>query len=1067
MYQPNPTFAKILILDIGKFEQWKFRIQQYLQNKHYALWEVIESVDSYKALQEEAASESSVKKKGRTAVITTEDMQKRRIDYGNFKAEGSETLEQTFNRLQAIISHLEFMDVEIEQDDLNQKFLNSLAPEWLMWSASIATRWAISLGSAEHPGAKTGVEEKTTNKSYMANEEENHALVADDEAPIEFALMAKSSSSSKNVCCSPLPAQVYSPPKKDMSWTGLPEFADDTITDYSRPSPIIESNTSDLQNSNTSVFEHEESSKSIMYKPMIKFVKAADSPTVIKTNKVETARKPSVKYAEMYRNTLKSPKVRGNQSNWNNLKFQQLGKDFLMKNKACFKCGHFDRLAYDCGVWVEKGKNWPKNNFAHKNVTPRADLLKTGRTPIAVNRTDMNVAQPKRTSFAKPAHSYGKQHKASCKTKLVNSVSKPLHTLHMDLFGPTSISILNHKWYCLVVTDDFSRCDNGGEFKNKEMNEFCTRKGINREFNNAGTPQQNGVAERRNRTLIEAARAMVLVNKSQNKTPYELFNSRTRAIGFLRPFGCHIMILNTLDHLGKFDAKGVEGYFIGYSMSSKAFKDATSQAMKKDVSSLRYIALPNWFHEAHLETSNNDAQDACNADAPQSSGISNPTATSTIHLADQIETLTVESEIPTFSSPVLTACLDNSPETSSDTRLISKGVNSQEETPSLDNILTLSNRFKDILGDTTNTVDTNGVEADLSNMESIIPASPTPTFRIHKDHPKSQIIGHVDTLVQTRHKSKEMEEHSFIATIHQKTTLDLLQFCLFSCFLSQEEPKKIFDALKHPWVRCIGTKWVLKNKKDERGIVIRNKARLVAQGHTQEEGIDYEEVFAPVARIEAIRLFLAYASFMRFTVYQVDVKSAFLYSTIDEEVYLMQPPRFQDPQFPDRVYKVEKAMYGLHQAPRAWYGTLSRYLLANGFQRGTIDQTLFIRKHRGYFLLVQVYVDDIIFGSSNSQLCKEFEALMHDKFQMSAMDVRSSNNPIDKENPWGKDGPVKRIFRYLKGHPKLVLWYPKESPFDLVAYSDSDYDGATQDRKSTTRGCQFLGRRLISWQYKK
>nr|GFB64407.1 putative ribonuclease H-like domain-containing protein [Tanacetum cinerariifolium] len=160
---------------------------------------------------------------------------------------------------------------------------------------------------------------------------------------------------------------------------------------------------------------------------------------------------------------------------------------------------------------------------------------------------------------------------------------------------------------------------------------------------------------------------------------------------------------------------------------------------------------------------------------------------------------------------------------------------------------------------------------------------------------------------------------------------------------------------------------------------------LVAQGHTQEEGIDYDEVFAPVAIIKAIRLFLAYDSFMGITVYQMDVKSAFLYGTIDEEVYVMQPPGFQDPEFPARVYKVEKAMYGLHQAPRAWYGTLSKYLLTDGFQRGAIDQTLFIKRKRGDFILVQVYVDDIIFGSSNPQVCREFEALMHEKFQMSVM----------------------------------------------------------------------------------
>nr|GEY81498.1 putative ribonuclease H-like domain-containing protein [Tanacetum cinerariifolium] len=152
-----------------------------------------------------------------------------------------------------------------------------------------------------------------------------------------------------------------------------------------------------------------------------------------------------------------------------------------------------------------------------------------------------------------------------------------------------------------------------------------------------------------------------------------------------------------------------------------------------------------------------------------------------------------------------------------------------------------------------------------------------------------------------------------------------------------------------------------------------------------EDGIDYEEVFAPVARIAAIRLFLAYASFMGFMVYQMDVKSAFLYGTIEEEVYVCQPPGFEDPDYPDKVYKVVKALYGLHQAPRAWYETLANYLLENGFQRAKIDQTLFIKNQKGDILLVQVYVDDIIFGSTNKELCKAFEKLMKDKFQMSSM----------------------------------------------------------------------------------
>ncbi|GJS63645.1 putative ribonuclease H-like domain-containing protein [Tanacetum coccineum] len=249
--------------------------------------------------------------------------------------------------------------------------------------------------------------------------------------------------------------------------------------------------------------------------------------------------------------------------------------------------------------------------------------------------------------------------------------------------------------------------------------------------------------------------------------------------------------------------------------------------------------------------------------------------------------------------------------------------------------------------------------------------------------------------------------------------------------------------------KAIGTKWVFKNKKDERGIVIRNKARLVAQGHRQEEGIDYEEVFAPVARIEAIRLFLAYASFMGFLVYQMDVKSAFLYGTIKEEVYVTQPPGFKDPDHPDKVYKVVKALYGLHQAPRAWYETLANYLLSNGFKRGKIDQTLFIKKQKGDILLVQVYVDDIIFGSTNKELCTGFEKLMKDKFQMSSMgeltfflglqvqqkedgifisqdkyvdeilkkfnytNVKSASTPVDSEKPLVKDGDADDVDVHL------------------------------------------------------
>ncbi|GJX25659.1 putative ribonuclease H-like domain-containing protein [Tanacetum coccineum] len=367
------------------------------------------------------------------------------------------------------------------------------------------------------------------------------------------------------------------------------------------------------------------------------------------------------------------------------------------------------------------------------------------------------------------------------------------------------------------------------------------------------------------------------------------------------------------------------------------------------------------------------------------------------------------------------------------------------------------------------------------------------------------------------HYASNIEE-SNIDHVIGKTHEDI-NTCLFACFLSQEEPKRIVKALSD-------SAWVEEMQKE----LLQFKLQ---KGHTQEEGIDYDEVFAPVARIKAIRLFLAYASFMEFMVYQMDVKSAFLYGRIKEEVYTCQPLGFEDPDYPDKVYKVVKALYGLHQAPRAWYETLVKYLLDNGFHIGKIDQTLFIKKQKGDILLVQVYVDDIIFGFIKKELCTEFKKMMHDKFQMSSMgeltfflglqvklkedrifisqdkyvadilrkfsftDVRIASTLMDTEKPLLKDSDgddvdvhlyrsvigslmyltsskpyimfvvcacarfqvtpkvshlhdMKRIFRYLKGQPKLGLWYPRDSSFDLVAYFDSDYTRASLDRKSTT-----------------
>ncbi|GKC50249.1 putative ribonuclease H-like domain-containing protein, partial [Tanacetum coccineum] len=236
------------------------------------------------------------------------------------------------------------------------------------------------------------------------------------------------------------------------------------------------------------------------------------------------------------------------------------------------------------------------------------------------------------------------------------------------------------------------------------------------------------------------------------------------------------------------------------------------------------------------------------------------------------------------------------------------------------------------------------IEMDMSNLTISYQVPTTPNTRLHKDHSLDHVISDIQSSVQTRGMTKNTNKHGFISVVYEGKTHEDLHTCLFACFLSQEEPKRIAKALSDPaWVEAMQEE-LIQNKKDARGIVTRNKSRLVAQGYTQEEGIDYDEFFAPVARIEAIRLFLAYASFMGFMVYHMDVKSDFLYGTIEEEVCVCQPLGFEDLDNPNKVYKVMKALYGLHQALRAWYRTLAKYLLDNGFQRGKIDQSLFIKK---------------------------------------------------------------------------------------------------------------------------
>ncbi|GJZ94964.1 putative ribonuclease H-like domain-containing protein [Tanacetum coccineum] len=328
--------------------------------------------------------------------------------------------------------------------------------------------------------------------------------------------------------------------------------------------------------------------------------------------------------------------------------------------------------------------------------------------------------------------------------------------------------------------------------------------------------------------------------------------------------------------------------------------------------------------------------------------------------------------------------------------------------------------------------DDEGAMADFTNLETTMNVSPIPASRIHSIHPTTQILRDPTLAVQTRSKvNKSSGAHAFE---------ELLQFKIQKVWILVDLPSR---------KKAIGTKWVYKNKKDERGVVVRNKARLVAQGHRQEEGIDYDEVFALVARIEAIRIFLAFASYMGFIVYQMDVKSAFLYGKSDEEVYVFQPLGFVDPKFP------KKSGYR-REIPDEFYGRghLLSWITGQAESRCTPIKTQkpLIKDEEAADVNVHLYRSMIgsLMYLTASRLDIMFAVCACSRFQVTP---KTSHLHV-----------VKRIFRYLKGKPKLGLWYPRVSSFDLEAYSDSDYAGENLDRKSTTGGCQFLGRRLISWQ---
>ncbi|GJY41563.1 putative ribonuclease H-like domain-containing protein [Tanacetum coccineum] len=480
-----------------------------------------------------------------------------------------------------------------------------------------------------------------------------------------------------------------------------------------------------------------------------------------------------------------------------------------------------------------------------------------------------------------------------------------------------------------------------------------------------------------------------------------LKRGRKHALSFMRPFGCPVTILNTLDHLGKFDGKADEGFFVGYSTNSKAFRVFNSRTrIVEENLHVRFIVAGNQTNGNAGTKENIDAGQSWKKIAPDQEYILLPLLTSDPSLSnsskdsldagfklskeeekmDSEHPENEDSEVPNTEEPRVNQEQDANVNNTNNINIVSPTVNAADiennaidenivyrciDDPNMPNLeeIVYSNDDEEV-----------GAEVDMNNLTTTMHVSPILTIRVHKDHPLEQIIGDIHSAPQTRRMTKNVTEHV--------------------------EPKKTLVDLPYG-KRAIGTKWVYRNKKDDR-----------------------------VAKIEAIRHFLAYASFMNFIVYQIDVKSAYLYGIIEEEVYVCQPLGFEDPEFPNKVYKVEKALYGLHQTPKACQDKYVADILKK-FDFATVKT-------------VSTPTE------TNKELLKDEEAADVDDHLYRSM--------------------IGSLIYLTASRPDImfaVCAYARDSPFDLEAFYDSDYAGASLDRKSTTGGCQFLGRRLISWQCKK
>ncbi|WVZ62805.1 hypothetical protein U9M48_012507 [Paspalum notatum var. saurae] len=581
------------------------------------------------------------------------------------------------------------------------------------------------------------------------------------------------------------------------------------------------------------------------------------------------------------------------------------------------------------------------------------------------------------------------------------STSRPLELLHMDLFGPTTYTSICGNNYGFVIVDDFSRytwvyfledktevahvfskfakraqnefntsiikirSDNGREFDNTNIEEYCDEVGIKHEFSATYTPQQNGVVERKNRTLITLARSMLdeystsekfwaeaintacyasnrlYPHRLLDKTPYELLNGRKPNISYFRVFGCKCYIYKKRQHLGKFQRRCDIGFLLGYSSKSKAyrvFNNATG--MVEETYDVEFDES-NGSQGAHVDVVDIDEEPLVEAMKNMPIG----------HIKPKED----EDEVQTIDQPSSSMAPQDGSE--QDKILPNEDVHVPQEQ--------IDEQAQDV-----------GTPVQAPQV------APQRRRQITSGHPKELIIGSPTRGVTTRSRNTAafVQAYSFVSSIEPSIIDQALSDPDWVNAMHEElnnfTRNEVWTLEARPkGARVIGTKWVFRNKQDDEGNIVRNKARLVAKGYSQVEGIDFGETFAPVARLEAIRFLLAYASHHDMKLYQMDVKSAFLNGYINELVYVEQPPSFEDPNHPNHVYRLSKALYGLKQAPN--------FLIEKGFTIGRVDTTLFIKKTDNDLFVCQVYVDDIIFGSTNKEYCMEFGKMMAKEFEMS------------------------------------------------------------------------------------